>query len=740
MNAARANALGTALILDGIPFSNNANLQNSVNILNAAPGALPAFSSVAGRGNDLRQIPADQVEEIEVIRGIPSARYGDLTTGAILVTSRAGVFKPQFTTRLNPNLVQQSLGFGTAIGKNSGVLAFDGNYTYSEDDPRNSLAKFSRITGQLTWTKPWLGARAFTTNRLAVFGTMDNQKQHPDDRRYQRRIYSRDRGFRFSSNGKFNTNWTWLSKLSYDFGISSTAQESFVQELITRDLFPVSDALTEGTREGRYGEAEYLSQVHVDGRPVSLFARLEATLFQMRSQSCIPIENQLLLGSEYRLDGNEGEGRSFDPSKPPRQNYSMGDRPRTFNDIPSLSQLAFYIENRLKTVLLQRELLISTGLRFDNIAPTGIFAGRFGSSLAPRINFSLEILPKLQLRGGFGLTTKSPTLSYLYPGLRYFDLVNFNYYASNPSERLVIITTKIFDANNTNLKAYRAKKFELGLDFDRNQFSGNLTAFVENMSGAFGTNREVYPLLVAKYGASSFPVGSKPVLNAIPNRFDTFYAAVDRTTNNRRIQNQGLEFQFDSPIFPAINTSINFTGAWILTKSFDDGWSIDASRAVFSQTALDRIPIFKSGFGNSGERLNTSLRFITKLPKVRFLLSGLVQTVWKDSNRNLDLSPFPIGFIDKSGAINLLDPEDAKTAQYTDLRRQVPSTSSIELQAPPLWLINLRATKAFNGGTQLAFYVNNFLADRGNYFNPQTQSYTSRNQNLFFGAEFTINL
>ncbi|MGF1925500.1 MAG: TonB-dependent receptor plug domain-containing protein, partial [Bacteroidia bacterium] len=91
-DASRANALGTALVLDGIPFSNNANMQTHVNILNSSPGALAPFSSVAGRGNDLRQIPADQIESIEVIRGVPSARYGDLTTGAILVNTRAGVF------------------------------------------------------------------------------------------------------------------------------------------------------------------------------------------------------------------------------------------------------------------------------------------------------------------------------------------------------------------------------------------------------------------------------------------------------------------------------------------------------------------------------------------------------------------------------------------------------------------------------------------------------------------------
>ncbi|TVP60359.1 MAG: outer membrane receptor protein, partial [Gemmatimonadales bacterium] len=88
--AARANALGTSLVMDGTPISNNANLQTDVTILNSGAGSLPPFSSVAGRGVDLRSVSPDEIESLEVIRGIPSARHGDLTTGLILVQTRVG--------------------------------------------------------------------------------------------------------------------------------------------------------------------------------------------------------------------------------------------------------------------------------------------------------------------------------------------------------------------------------------------------------------------------------------------------------------------------------------------------------------------------------------------------------------------------------------------------------------------------------------------------------------------------
>ncbi|MFC4213384.1 TonB-dependent receptor domain-containing protein [Pedobacter lithocola] len=740
-DAARANALGTAVVLDGIPFSNNANLQTNVNILNSSPGALAPFSSVAGRGNDLRQIPADQIESIEVIRGVPSARYGDLTTGAILVNTRAGVFRPQFTTRVNPNLIEQSVGFGTKLKGNQGILSFDGNISYSEEDPRNTLSQYTRINTQFTWSRPWLNQQLFTTNRIAIFSTLDNAKQDPDDLRYQRKIYSSDKGIRLSSSGKLNTANSWFSLLSYDVGFSYTNQKSLVQELITRDLFPVTDATTNVTQVGRYGEAEYLSIVNTSGKPLSLYGRLEGTIFRTtKNTGKNQFSNQMVVGAEYRYDGNNGDGRLFDPTRPPRQNYSMGDRPRSYADIPSLLQISYYAEDRITTNIFNREVNFNAGLRYDNIQPQNPFKGDYGNILAPRLNIAIETIKNLRLKAGYGITAKAPTLSYMYPGDRYFDLVNYNYYATNPAERLVVLTTVVLDTKNEELKSYQSEKFELGLDYDFKGFIGYLTGFSEITTGAFGTDRKVVPLSVAKFGATSFPIGQPPILNPVPLKYDPFFAAVDITSNNRRIKNTGMEFQFDTPPIQQINTSFNFTGAWIQTQSYDDGNVADAARAVFTSVTPKRIPIFRSGFGNKGERFNTSARFITRIPKLRFLVSGLIQTIWKDTNRGLDLSPYAVGYIDQQGSITYLTTEQAMEAQYTDLRRSLSGTVALTNKPPPLWLFNIRVTKEFKSGSGLSFYVNNLLADRGNYFNVNTQAYTTRNQNLFFGAEFTINL
>lgn len=80
------NALGTAIVVDGLRMNNNTNLQQTGL---GDGGAL--FNSTALSGFDVRQLSPSSIESVEVIRGVPSARYGDVTSGVVLVQSKAGV-------------------------------------------------------------------------------------------------------------------------------------------------------------------------------------------------------------------------------------------------------------------------------------------------------------------------------------------------------------------------------------------------------------------------------------------------------------------------------------------------------------------------------------------------------------------------------------------------------------------------------------------------------------------------
>jgi hypothetical protein len=740
-DAARANALGTAIVQDGVPVSNNANLQTDLTILNSAAGSLPPFSSVAGRGMDLRQIGADNIESIEVIRGIPSARYGDLTSGLVIVNSRIGTFRPEMRVRLNPNLAQAALMSGFKLGEKGGILNASVDILRSQADPRSVLDLYTRLNGQLAWRKAWDAEKRFVTTSIASgYLTLDELKRDPDDLRYQRIRRANDRGFKLSTEGKWQTGKAWLHSLKYLAAATYSVQDAFYQELITRDLFPVTNATTDTTQVARFGESEYLNQTTVSGRPLNVYANLEANWVLPAAKSFLGISHNLAVGLEYRLDVNFGDGRIFDPTRPPRQNYSVGDRPRSFRAIPALPQLTYYAEDRISGTFANRNFILQMGFRFDNVAPVSVFKSKYGTIPAPRLNLAVEILSNTWLRAGYGTTAKSPTLNFLYPGQRFFDLVNFNYFAVNAAERLVVMTTRVVNLDDQPLKPYRSDKVELGLDFKQKQVSGSVTVFQEKTTGAFGFNRVVTPYAVPKYGILSAPVGKPPVLNPVPVRVDTFFAGYDIPVNNRTYQNRGVEFTFDVAEWKAIRTSFNLTGAFIRTVSFDDGAFIDADRAIFSNNTPNRVPVYQSGVRQRAERFNTSLRFIHHVPKLGLVVSALWQTIWLDRSAAEPLSGLPLGYLNRQGTFIAITPEQAQSPEFVGLQRPVSSTTGLLVTPPPLHLFNFRVTKEWKRGYGFSFYANNLMGSRPLYLNPRSQSFVRRNEPLFFGAEFNVTL
>ena len=734
-DAGRVNALGTQIVLDGVPFSNNANLQTDVTILNSGPTALPAFSTVAGRGNDLRQIPADNIENIEVIRGIPSVKYGDLTSGLIIVNSRIGAFKPEVRIRLNPNLAQLAFFSGFSDKQKQNTLNIGIDFLTSKDDVRDNFNAYSRVQGQLAWQKYWNEDKRFTTTTIVSgYQTIDNLKQNPDDLRYQYKNYANDFNVKLSTEGKWKANKTWLSNLNYIAALTYNSQTGYFQGLITRDIFPISTATTDTTMRGVYGKSEYLNQTTVDGKPMNAYARIEANVFK----NFWSFNHKLTIGTEWRMDVNTGNGRQFDVLTPPRQNYSVGDRPRTFSEIPALHQLAYYVEDRISGKLAGKNFIAQAGLRLDNVAPVGLFKSKYETTLSPRLNISVETAKNIWLRGGYGIATKAVPLNYLYPGIRYFDLVNFNYFATNPAERLVVVTTRSINLNDQNLKPYGSEKFEAGFDITHKKFTLNVSIFNEKTTNAIGINREVKPFTYAKLKTQSTPPNQVPILSQQPIRIDTFFAAYDVPVNNRTIINKGIEFNMDLPEIKAIHTSFNITGAYIQTESFDDGRYTDSEKAYQNNTTPIRVGIYQSTSRILADRFNTSIRFIHRIAAHNIVFSALWQTIWLTNNNNIPLNPNPVAFMNRKGEITELNDVENKQTQYKDLIRPVNQITTFSL--PPLHLFNIRLTKEWKKGFGFSFYANNFLNHRPLYKDVNSTGFVRRNEPIFFGAEFNMSL
>jgi hypothetical protein len=132
------NAFGTSVVVDGVPYSDNASMESKTGI-----------TATGGTGVDLREIGTDNIESIEVIRGIPSAEYGDLTSGAVIVNTKAGQTPFEVRAKINPITFNTSLNKGWRLGNRRGSLNTNIDYAQAWGDPRQKTTSFDRLSGDL---------------------------------------------------------------------------------------------------------------------------------------------------------------------------------------------------------------------------------------------------------------------------------------------------------------------------------------------------------------------------------------------------------------------------------------------------------------------------------------------------------------------------------------------------------------------------------------------------------------
>ena len=96
-------AFGTAIEVDGVRLSNNASF--------AVANSSSAFKGVA-----TNSIASANVESVEVITGVPSVEYGDMTNGVVKVNTKKGKAPWAITLSTSPNSKQASVSRGFALG------------------------------------------------------------------------------------------------------------------------------------------------------------------------------------------------------------------------------------------------------------------------------------------------------------------------------------------------------------------------------------------------------------------------------------------------------------------------------------------------------------------------------------------------------------------------------------------------------------------------------------------------
>lgn len=734
-------SLGTALYINGAPVSNNANMQ-----LNGLPtsGVLGSYQTTAGSGVDYRQFSADNIESVEVIRGIPSVEYGDITSGAVLVKTKTGQSPFKAGLRITPTIFQLTGSKGLDLRGKGGLLNVDLDYTRAVSDQRFDVNTFDRYTVGVQHEKR-IGERRplLLTSNVGYRANIGQQKLDPDDEA-ETHNYAKDYNYRVNVSGKWNANYRFANNLNFQLAVDYTRQHGYQQSLVGGNVYPIATSMepTEA-HPTTLVPGLYLNQITIEGKPLNVFAKV-TDHFQLHTGG---MAHRLLVGAEWRTEDNNGAGKVYDPTRPPRLNNSASSRERSYSEIPALHMLSVYAEDHAQTILWGRRLSLQGGVRFDNVQPNSPLQSDIGTFVSPRINASYELLERFHFRGGYGITAKAPTLAYLYPQQAYYDYVVLNHYTDNAAERLVLVSTRIFDRENEALEiAYNTKK-ELGFSYRPNWADINVTAYHEVTPNGYEymeTLQSLQRVFVNQYQILTSNTDAPPTVNPVPADVDTLYTDYTMPVNGRKNTNRGIEFDLDFGRIAALRTSFAVNGAWMQSRTESTEPYI-VRQSASGGSSPNRIGLYATGRGNVQERFNTTLRIIHNIPEFRLIASLAIQTVWIDRHRYIGYDRIAQGYYSKqTGETYWYSDTERAQLDYTSLAdREVTLSFSDEYYLTeswkPRWLFNLRLTKEIGDKVGFSFFANNVFMHNPLVQNTRwSNQYTRRNPDLFFGAEMNI--
>ena len=734
------SAMGTAIMVDGAPVSNDANMQTF-----ATSKSGDNFSTVVGSGLDLRQIPTDNIESVEVIKGIPSVTFGDLTSGVVLIKTKAGYTPLEVKLKTDPKIKQITFGKGLSLKSIRSSVNFNFDYLQSFDDLRSKSNGFNRLTAEVGFSKIFDPDKIpLTYNaKVSYYETIDDVKTDPDAMVAGERIRSKDRGLRFNMYGKWSPELKLLTSLDYSFSVSYAHQISSEDKYRSGSgIQVISTSLTEGENPGLFLPSEQLTGYVIDGKPVTVFGQITANKFINFHNG---ITNKILYGFDYRLNANYGDGQIYDINNPPFvSNYTV--RPRKYNDIPALQNYSVYLEDKLLLTLGKTFLDVQVGFRLNNFQSSGVFKSGLGFYAEPRFNAQYSFLSrnnnrvfnKMAVGFGIGKTFKSPSLHYLYPDKAYFDLSALNYYMGNPAYNSSIINTRIYETANTELKPSENLKIEASLIFRFKKVNGIITVFNENLTNGFDFVSNYLFINYDKYQTDNIPTGTKPdphTLVKIPSIASDSYRM---PVNNQETQKSGVEFSFEFGKINSIYTSFTLDGAWLRTKRIGSTVPYQFQPASVTANPYLFVGIYPEGESKISERLNTNWRMVTQIPKLRMILSTTLQTIWYDMYYVSEYDEAPMYLVYADGSTKAFTPEMRTNPDYirfVDIKSQNYYLREV---MSPLFQTNFRLSKEIYDKVKLSLYVNNSVNYRPEYEYKRSGSFIRRNPSVYFGAEIKI--
>ena len=640
------NAFATAVEVDGVRISNNSS-----------------FAST--NGASVNNIASSNVESVEVITGVPSVEYGDMSAGIVKINTKKGRTPYTITLSTNPKTKQMSVSKGFALGDRKGVLNASLERSKSFSNQMSPYTAYDRNQLSLTYSNSFTHGifedmpLQLTAGLTGNVGGM-NSENDPDA---YAGTWSKERDNAIRSNltlkwllGKpWITNLEFHGSLSYR-DISYRERSTYTKAASTISLHGTEEGyfVAKSYEEGASNEAVMIgagSWYNVTGdkdKPFNFKVGLKAGL----GRAVGKVTNNFKAGADLTGDANLGTGEYSDDmaTAPTFRPYDYSARPTMYN-------LAAYFEDDIIVPVGKTTLNIVAGIRNDNTFISGSAYGTT-SSISPRLSARYTVSRNFSLKGGWGIAVKQPSFAVLFPTPSYLDVESFTsksgtagtYYSS------YYIKPRTIEYNDA-LKWQKGLQSELGTDFTVAGNKVSLTAF-------FNRTKDAYTITTG-YERFSYNYTPASALDGIAINVDDRVYSVDRstgiitvsdrtgvnspvtlnhTTKNAFISRQyadnlgnpttryGLEWVIDFKKIKAINTTVRLDGTWYTYRTLNTDMLQYYPSNINSTdgTPYKYVGVYYGGAnvanGEKTQAVRTNVTVTTRLPKARMILSLKVES------------------------------------------------------------------------------------------------------------------
>ena len=660
-------SFGTAIEVDGMRLDNNATAGETA-------------------GASTRTISSSNIESIEIVTGIPSVEYGDLSNGVVKVNTRKGKSPFIVEGKLNQHTQQIALNKGFDLGSRSGVLNASFEHARSFSNAASPHTAYQRNILSLNYMNIFMRETTPLTLNIGLTGNIGgyNAEADPDN---ELDDYSKSRDNNLHAH--FELNWLlnkkWITNLSLRGSLSTVDRKS---EDYTHTNSATTLANLHAMEEGYFIATNYDSNPnapiilgptgywHVkqfnDSKPINGSLRLKADWTRRFDK----MMSRLMLGAEYTGSRNNGQGSYYDDLR-----YAPTWREYRYDDLPALNNIALYAEEKVSIPTSKLSTLeITAGLRDDITIINGSEYGTV-SSLSPRFNGRYtfwknrrkRVVSELVLHAGWGKSVKLPSFQVLYPSPSYYDIEVFRSPSTANNTTVSAWYTRPSKAlYNPDLKWQYTNQTDIGIEMNIKGTRVSLSAFHHRTYNPYMATTEYTPFSyyytpVSALEGLTIPTdgrtytidpttGTVTVSSAdgssavVPNNERRFYLSNTRYINASPLDRYGLEWIIDFKQFKALNTSLRFDGNYYYYKSEDEtlfasmhnsntkmtgtgepyqyiGWYRGTNGTSTAQTSIANGAISKT--------LNLNTTITTHIPKIRLIMALRIESTLYSYRKNL---------------------------------------------------------------------------------------------------------